>query len=661
MARLTPDIAFGLHAHQPAGNFNHVFEEITEQSYKPFLKTYNERRPPGKISYHASGILLEWWKNNMPGIIDLLGELVNDDKIEILGGGFYEPILPLIPPVDRKNQVVKLLDYTEKLFGTRPQGIWLTERIWSPELPGDLAEIGIKYTIVDDFHFQVAGWDRSKLSGYYMTEHNGSKLGIFPINQQLRYRIPFHDVDRLTEYLKDIEPEKVLTMADDAEKFGSWPETYKWVYEDGWLKRFFEACEKDEINLCSLGDVFRSKQASGRCYLPTASYEEMLEWALPARRLTEYEEWKEKQPGDAEKFGCGGYFHNFLVKYEESNRLHKKMQWLSRRFQNEEDGYENLLAGQCNDTYWHGVFGGLCLPHLRSEAWRNLTAASAALNPDGDFLKLDDYDCDGQSEVIYNDNHQFAIIDPAAGAEMITWELFAAERNILDTLSRRWEPYLEEEKRETGGPRGDVETIHHRKTKVPGEWLEQWSADQVVRAGFQPVFFEGEPTCEKLVKNEGINYLLRDKNPINISSGKNNISFDYNDFIKQISYEFGEYLLNWKAVCSAAKKRWGMVFNIGFRTPEKEFCRLEFGKKSYAVNKNNSGRLSELELIDELAGYKINIKSGSELDFFCYPVETISRSEEGAEKIYQGTALVFTTTNNKISLTWNWAGGQNNA
>ncbi len=36
-------------------------------------------------------------------------------------------------------------------------------------------------------------------------------------------------------------PGAVVVFGDDGEKFGTWPETKKHVYDDGWLARFFDA------------------------------------------------------------------------------------------------------------------------------------------------------------------------------------------------------------------------------------------------------------------------------------------------------------------------------------------------------------------------------------------------------------------------------------
>ena len=70
---------------------------------------------------------------------------------------------------------------------------------------------------------------------------------------------------------------------------------------------------------------------------------------------------------------------------------------------------------QCNDAYWHGVFGGLYLPHLRDAIWRNLAEAEAALRH-GEGLAYDvlDLDGDGDDEVWIHSPVFSALVSPGA-------------------------------------------------------------------------------------------------------------------------------------------------------------------------------------------------------------------------------------------------------
>ena len=64
-----------LHNHQPVGNFDHVFEQAYEDSYRPFLDVF-DRYPSLKIALHTSGSLMEWLDGHHPEYVDRLAELV---------------------------------------------------------------------------------------------------------------------------------------------------------------------------------------------------------------------------------------------------------------------------------------------------------------------------------------------------------------------------------------------------------------------------------------------------------------------------------------------------------------------------------------------------------------------------------------------------------
>ena len=95
----TPGISLCLvfHNHQPVGNFDSVFEQAYQDSYRPFLDVF-EKYPSLKLSLHVSGPLMEWLDEHHREYVDRLADLVARERIEILGGAFYEAILTMIPP-----------------------------------------------------------------------------------------------------------------------------------------------------------------------------------------------------------------------------------------------------------------------------------------------------------------------------------------------------------------------------------------------------------------------------------------------------------------------------------------------------------------------------------------------------------------------------------
>jgi len=87
--------------------------------------------------------------------------------VELLGGGFYEPILALLPDWDKVGQIQALAHFLKSHWGVTPRGMWLAERIWEPQLPRVLREAGVEFVLLDDSHFALAGLDPETLGGYY--------------------------------------------------------------------------------------------------------------------------------------------------------------------------------------------------------------------------------------------------------------------------------------------------------------------------------------------------------------------------------------------------------------------------------------------------------------------------------------------------------------
>ena len=324
-----------------------------------------------------------------------------------------------------------------------------------------LSETGCEYTVLDDSHFIAAGMDAEMLTGYYTTEDEGYNLNIFPISKKMRYLVPFGIVEDIIEYFKKLVKENpgtdpVVVMADDGEKFGMWTITYKHVYENEWLEKFLTALEEnsDIVETSIFSEILKTKKSSGRVYLPCSSYDEMAEWTLPVEAQQSFENVLEKYKYDNEvkRFLHGGFWRNFLTKYEEANNLHKKMIYVSEKIEkclehnkrHSEKAMHDLYAGQCNCAYWHGVFGGLYLPHLRNAVYSMLLKAEEFYNRT--MLRraswnVFDFNCDSREEYLYESKTQNIYVSPSNGGSIFEWDVFKFHHNLLDVLTRRYESY----------------------------------------------------------------------------------------------------------------------------------------------------------------------------------------------------------------------------
>jgi alpha-amylase len=446
---------FGLHLHQPVGNFDHVFEQHVRDVYRPLLERLESRSFLPAV-LHVSGPLLEWLEAHDPAYLDLLGRLAGNGQLELLVAGFYEPVLASLPRQDRVEQIVWMREAIRRRFGVEAEGLWLTERVWEPELAADLALAGVRYALVDDRHFLVTGFRPDQLHAPLWTESDGRPLALFPIDERLRYLIPFRPPEETADYLRSLRRagHRLAVLGDDGEKFGGWPGTREWVYERGWLDRFMDTIHglmaNGEVVLSTLRDALERVPSGGLAYLPTASYREMEAWSLPpdaAIRLAHLERdlGEDRLAGPDGALVRGAHWRNFLVKYPESNRMHKKMQALSTLSRHRGDTPEVRRAigrAQCNDAYWHGVFGGLYLPHLREAVWANLAAAERQLRA-GETIAADvlDFDGDGHAEVWVHSDQFSAVVSPRRGAAIEEYTRFQHGINHADVLTRRREAY----------------------------------------------------------------------------------------------------------------------------------------------------------------------------------------------------------------------------
>jgi len=369
----TVSLLFGVHAHQPVGNFPEVIDDAHLRCYRPFLRTLH-RFPEFRFAVHFSGWLLDYLLQKFPEDMALLREMVARGQVELFGAGDTEPVLAVIPEPDRIGQLTRFSDKLEARLGQRPQGAWLTERVWEATVVPSLVDAGIRYVTVDDYHFLCAGKEADQLDGYYTTEEGGKPLDLFPISEGLRYRIPFAPAHEVVGYLEGFAGQSENAAAvyfDDIEKFGIWPETYEWVYEKGWLEDFIRGVlTSEKVRPCTYKEYHDQVKTRGIIYLPTTSYIEMNEWTLPAAAAAKYADLvaREKGAGRYEEHKAyirGGIWKNFFSRYPESNWMHKRMLGLSLRiaqlpgYQRTTDLLDDLYEAQSNDAYWHGLFGGL--------------------------------------------------------------------------------------------------------------------------------------------------------------------------------------------------------------------------------------------------------------------------------------------------------------
>ncbi len=683
----------GLHNHQPVGNFDHVIEEAYNQAYAPFIEVMQDY-PDISFALHNSGILWDWLEKKHPEYLEKLAEMVTAGRVEIMSAGYYEPILMVIPERDRQGQLSMMSDYVQKRFKTKPRGCWLTERIWDPHLPHTLADAGLEYIIVDDSHFKSTGFDAEELRGYFLTEENGSYVNVFPIDKKLRYLIPFHDPEEVIRYLREVSQEKgsrqmVSVLADDGEKFGLWPGTHSLCYGENWLRRFCDAlrANDDWLETTTFSKVIDTLTPRGIVYLPTASYVEMMEWALSLKAREAYNNAKEILASsgnfaDPEEVLRGGLWRNFLVKYEESNWMHKRMLGVSEAVEEYrkkagpnrvwKEARGHLYQAQCNCAYWHGLFGGLYLPHLRSAIFNNLVAADTLIEEKtagrSQYVHYVQKDIDGDGvEELVASTPLLKVFLKLRGGVLREFDVKKPAFNLTDTLTRREELYhrniagLDSE----NGQDGDRTASIHDFSVVKEEGLENslfydrspraslvdhflpsGSAIGPFAAGiFEELgdFMVGDHTLSiegsnqkrvfrfsrkgQVLQGERVVDLLMEKS-ISLSALGSSLGVDYSITPR------GSCLKSRFAVENVFSFQAGDAPDRYFMFPDRKI------KEQHLASAGEEENVSSFSMIDEWLGLGVNFDFQPVALLWRFPIETVSNSDSGFERVYQGSALV---------------------
>ena len=698
----TINLLFAVHNHQPVGNFERVFREGWENCYEPFL-TLLEKHPPFRLSLHYSGSLWEWLEENRSDFLSRMRALVARGQVEFLSGGFYEPLLPFVPTQDAVGQINLLTQYLTEKLNVHPRGFWLAERVWNTTLPKMIAPTGLKYTIVDDSHFRYAGLAEEDIFGHYVTEHEGCTLSIFPIKKRLRYAIPFRDPEETIEALRFWATDSgnlAVTYADDGEKFGLWPGTHRWVYEGKWLEKFIALLQENQewVHLLTFSEYMEKFSPQGRAYLPPASYDEMMEWALPALSAIAYEDMisELKQEGRYEKyrpFLRGGCWENFFVKYPESNHMHKKMLYVSEKVHRalkahpapEEEkelatppAMRALWKGQVDCAYWHGLFGGLYFNFLRHTVYQNLITAErlAEIAHWGKEKYLDheiyDLDKDLQPEILITSPEWGAILKPSCGGSLIELDYRPKNFNLTNVLTRRPEAYhrkLKKAQVASSSP-GERPAFIHDFSRIKEEGLEEALIyDWYTRYSFLDHFFGEETTFDQFRRCQYPELGNFVNQPYELVEVKDSDSSGR--LVILLRRRGGLFKREGTVPCDTYKKFlfhrdvagmevdyeivnrgpgevnfwFGVEMNLTLlagNDPQTYF--LFPGLQVEDRRMSSSGVLTEVESVrlrHESIGFEVALDVAPKSQLWRFPLETVSQSERGFEKTYQGTALLF--------------------
>jgi hypothetical protein len=420
-------LILGSHEHLPSGSGIDEFEELYKVRLKPFISTLY-RYPQIPAVLHYSGVLLNWLERNHPEFFLILEDMISRKQVELLGGGFYEPMMALLSPQDRISQIEMFTTYLRKQFGKRPQGCWLPGLAWEQAMAGTLHSCGMVYTFLEDETFRSVGLG-AELP--VISEDQGKLVTIFPLAGKLQGVFAGERALPVLERFRDRSGGGVTAV---------FPECF---FGDGespelGIHRFFEDLSRAEsfINFTSPSRYLKNAEPLSRAY-------------FPASPMLGYGNRQARGGGDLRQRGSGLLPRQFLIVYPEASGVYSKMIFthsLINQLRGDKSrkrtALEELFKAQGFDVFCHLGDGGIYRNTLRKAAYRALLGAEKITREKGIFipsLLTFDFDLDGKEEYLFQDTHLNCYVK-TRGAGIFELDYLPKNWNYLDTMARRREP-----------------------------------------------------------------------------------------------------------------------------------------------------------------------------------------------------------------------------
>jgi alpha-amylase len=335
-----------------------------------------------------------------------------------------------------------------------------------------------------------------------------------------------------------------------------------------------------------------------------------------------------------------------------------------------EEAQRELFRGQCNCAYWHGVFGGLYLPHLRFAIYQRLIRADSIIDQalQGKKWRVarhqEDFDMDGAPEFRLSNPQVVLYIKPDRGGHLIEFDGRDLGVNLLNALTRRPEAYHAKLLAAVSASHGEgVKSIHditavksadldkklnydwYRRESLidhfyaPSTSLEDAARGARVDAGD---FVEGAYQAESSVTKSEVSLTLKRSGVVAGPAGQTQV-----EVVKTVRLggtENGpqiEYTVR-NLGNTFLETVFGVEFNVAMLagSDPSRYYRLASEPRAglLADTKVFDGQ-RELAVVDESLGLEVTLAWSEAAQVWAYPIETVSQSESGFELVFQSAAV----------------------
>jgi len=429
-------VSFNLKSVSTSMESNDLLDKNYQAVYKPIVK-FLYTHPEFPFSFSLSGNQIRFFKKRKNELITIFRELVERKQVEVLGGGYYDPVLPLLYPVDRNGQIDMLSAEIRQTVGKRPRGISLFGDSWDASLVNNLHTCGIEYVILES---TLIPDNKRKFLPIIMTDLNKS-VDIFPYYDSL---MPACDIEP-EEFIKNIEKtvEKIekkdsyfqldvdrivcINLSHDAIVDLT---AAKWFDK---LLAYFEANPESRVKLSTILEYRKVMKVKVPAYISAGINGSLAKWIDRA--------YTETVPKPKNQYTV----YDFMDTYKLSHELYNRIMYVSmlvNQYKNDKmrkkAAREKLWQAQNGSGLLCTDKGAFANSRYRQQSYKYLMEAEKILREDGKFketVTCFDYNSDGLNEYVCRTESYFSYISLISGAVQ-ELEFVKNTGNYAGTLSR---------------------------------------------------------------------------------------------------------------------------------------------------------------------------------------------------------------------------------
>ena len=406
--------------------------------YKPVLK-YLYSHPYFPMAFAFSGAQIQFFKKRKNELITILRELTDRKQVEIIGGGYNDPLLPLLNSADRNGQIDLLTSEIRATFGKRPRGMTLFQDCWDSSLVNNIHTCGIEYVLLNS---SIVSDSKRTFLPIFMSDL-GKNVDIFPYYNELLpsdQMLPEEFIYNIEKAVLKIEKkdnyfqldaDRIVTICLTPELTAKLNDA-KWIEQ---LGKYLEGNYEGRIKLTTL-NTYRTNAVKVKIpsYIPIGISDEVS---------------KIKSLFSSEKdCKCPCSLYDFLYTFNASKKLYNRMMYLSLLVNQYKA--DKMRKKTAREKLWQAQNGMsiLCTsnePELNTEyrqhAYKCLNEAEKMLRGDGNFeesVTCFDYDNDGIDEYVCRMEQYFAYISLAGGC-VPELDVIKDVCNYADNLKRNFE------------------------------------------------------------------------------------------------------------------------------------------------------------------------------------------------------------------------------